>query len=130
MAAITICGDFGAQKNKVTVSTVFPSICHEVMGPGAMIFVFLILSFKQAFSLSSFFFFFQYSLFCFSFNGCNTFSHLSEDMNSIFQGSLLFPELTISFGENWSVFILVLFLLLFPRGLLLPACSYGLSIKD
>ena len=25
----------------VTVSTVFPSICHEVMGPDAMIFVFL-----------------------------------------------------------------------------------------
>ena len=24
-----------------TVSTVFPSICHEVMGPDAMIFVFL-----------------------------------------------------------------------------------------
>ena len=25
----------------VTVSTVFPSICHEVMGPDAMVFVFL-----------------------------------------------------------------------------------------
>ena len=29
-----------------TVSTVFPSICHEVMGPDAMIFVFWLLSFK------------------------------------------------------------------------------------
>ena len=38
----------------VTVSTVFPSICHEVMGPDAMILVFWVLSFKPAFSLSSF----------------------------------------------------------------------------
>ena len=31
MAAITICGDFGAQERKsVTVSIVAPSICHEV----------------------------------------------------------------------------------------------------
>ena len=34
MAAVTICSDFGAQKNKV--SHCFPSICHEVMGPGAI----------------------------------------------------------------------------------------------
>ena len=38
----------------VTVSTVSPSICHEVMGPDAMIFVFWMLSFKPAFSLSPF----------------------------------------------------------------------------
>ena len=37
-----------------TVSTVSPSICHEVMGPDAMIFVFWMLSFKPIFSLSSF----------------------------------------------------------------------------
>ena len=37
-----------------TVSIVFPSICHEVMGPDAMIFVFWRLSFKPTFSLSSF----------------------------------------------------------------------------
>ena len=37
----------------VTVTTFSPSICHEVMGPDTMIF-FLILSFKPAFSLSSF----------------------------------------------------------------------------
>ena len=36
------------------VSTVSPSICHEVMGPHAMIFVFWMLSFKPNFSLSSF----------------------------------------------------------------------------
>ena len=41
MAAVTICNDFGGQKIKsVTVSTVSPSICHEVMGPDAMILVF------------------------------------------------------------------------------------------
>ena len=38
----------------VTVSTDSPSICHEVMGPDAMILVFCTLSFKPAFSLSSF----------------------------------------------------------------------------
>ena len=34
-----------------TVSTVSPSICHEVMGPDAMILVFWMLSFKSTFSL-------------------------------------------------------------------------------
>ena len=38
----------------VTVSTVSPSIGHEVMGLDAMIFVFWMLSFKPSFSLSSF----------------------------------------------------------------------------
>ena len=38
----------------VTVSIVSPSICHEVMGPDAMILAFSVLSFKPAFSLSSF----------------------------------------------------------------------------
>ena len=38
----------------VTVSTVSPSICHEVIGPDAMILVFWMLSFKPAFSLFSF----------------------------------------------------------------------------
>ena len=37
-----------------TVSTVSPSICHEVMGLDALIFVFWMLSFKPTFSLSSF----------------------------------------------------------------------------
>ena len=46
MAAVTICGDFGAQKIKSdTASTVSPSICYEVMGPDAMILVFWMLSF-------------------------------------------------------------------------------------
>ena len=47
-----------------TVSTVSPSICHEVMGPDAMILVFWMLSFKSTFSLPSFTFikrFFSFS---------------------------------------------------------------------
>ena len=38
----------------VTVSIVSPSICHEVMGPKAMILVFWMLNFKPTCSLSSF----------------------------------------------------------------------------
>ena len=55
MAAVTICSDFGVpQKIKSdTVSTVSPSISHEVMGPGAMILVFWMLSFRPTFLLSS-----------------------------------------------------------------------------
>ena len=46
MAAVTICSDSGAPKIKsATVSTVSPSICHEVMGPDAMTLVFWMLSF-------------------------------------------------------------------------------------
>ena len=41
-------------KKSDTVSTVYPSISHEVMGPDAMIFVFWMLSIKPTFSLSSF----------------------------------------------------------------------------
>ena len=37
-----------------TVSIASPSICHGVMGPDAMILVFLMLSFKSTFSLSYF----------------------------------------------------------------------------
>ena len=37
-----------------TVSTVSPSISHEVMGPDAVILVFWVLSIKPTFSLSSF----------------------------------------------------------------------------
>ena len=38
----------------IPVSIVSPSVCHEMMGPDAMIFVFWMLSFKPAFSLPSF----------------------------------------------------------------------------
>ena len=36
----------------VTVSIVSPSVCHEVMGPDAIILVFLMLSFNQLFNSS------------------------------------------------------------------------------
>ena len=41
------------KRKSVTASTFSSSICHEVMGQDAMIFAFLILSFKPGFSLSS-----------------------------------------------------------------------------
>ena len=40
MAAVTICRDFGAPKNKVCHGFHCFPICHEVMGPDAMILVF------------------------------------------------------------------------------------------
>ena len=41
MAAVSICSDYGAPQNKAGhFSTVSPSICHEVMGPDAMMLVF------------------------------------------------------------------------------------------
>ena len=58
MAAVTICSDFGAQEDKIAyVSIVSPFICHEVMGPDAMVIVVGMLNFMPAFhspfSLSS-----------------------------------------------------------------------------
>ena len=48
MVAVTICNDFGAKENKTL------NIFHEVMGLDDMISVFGMLSFKPAFSPSSF----------------------------------------------------------------------------
>ena len=42
------------KRKSLTTSTVSPSICHAVMGPDAMILVFLIFSHKPALSFSSF----------------------------------------------------------------------------
>ena len=58
-----------SKKIKFTIVFTFsPSICHEVMGPDAMILVFWMLSFKSAFSLSCFTLLFQLrSLFLFAF---------------------------------------------------------------
>ena len=42
------------EPKKIKSVTVFPSICHVVMGPDAMILVFWMLSLKPALSLSSF----------------------------------------------------------------------------
>ena len=41
------------EPQKIKSVTVSPSICHEVVGPDALILVFWMLSFKTAFSLSS-----------------------------------------------------------------------------
>ena len=55
MAAITVCSNFGTEENKISQFPLyFPSICHEVMRPDAIILVFWMLNFKPAFSLSSF----------------------------------------------------------------------------
>ena len=66
MAAVTICSDFGAQKNKVSVSLVSPSISHEVMGPDATVSVFKMLIFKPTFSLYSFTFCHKGGVICIS----------------------------------------------------------------
>ena len=55
MAAVTIHSDFRAQENKICCCFHFsPFICCEMMGLDVMILVFLMLSFKPAFSFSSF----------------------------------------------------------------------------
>ena len=42
------------EPKNIKPDTVYPSICHEVMGPDAMILVFWMLSLKPTFSLASF----------------------------------------------------------------------------
>ena len=42
------------KRKSLTVSTVFPSICHEVIGTDSIFFVFWMLSFKPTFSVTSF----------------------------------------------------------------------------
>ena len=56
ISVVTIWSDFGVPPKikSLTVSIVFPSICHEVMELDAMILVFWMLCFKPTFSLSSF----------------------------------------------------------------------------
>ena len=54
MAAVTVCSDFGAQENTVSYCSIFsPSACLED-GTGCHDLHFLNVSFKAAFSLSSF----------------------------------------------------------------------------
>ena len=51
MAEVTICSYFGAPQIKsVTVSTVSPAICHEMMGPDAMILVIISYLFVNRYS--------------------------------------------------------------------------------
>ena len=55
MTSVNNCSYFGAQEKKVYhCSIVSPSICHEVMGLDAILLDCWMLSFKPAFSLSSF----------------------------------------------------------------------------
>ena len=54
MVAVTTCSDFGSQEKKASHCFHCFPICHEVMGPDAMILAFWMLSFKPAFSLSLF----------------------------------------------------------------------------
>ena len=55
MGAVTFCSDFGAQENKIChCFHFFQPICQKVMVPDAMILDFWMLSFRSAFSLSSF----------------------------------------------------------------------------
>ena len=57
MVAVTFGSDFGAEENNLSLfSIVSPSICHEVLGLNAMILSLGMLSFRPAFSLSSFIF--------------------------------------------------------------------------
>ena len=65
MAAVTICSDFGAQEVCHCFYSLPTSICQEVMGTDTMILAFQMLSFKSAFSCSSFLFI--YFLFYFYF---------------------------------------------------------------
>ena len=55
VAAVTVCSDFGAQENKTChCFQFFPVYLYEMMELDATILVFWMLSFKLAFSLSSF----------------------------------------------------------------------------
>ena len=55
MEAVTICSDFGAQENEVSQCfCCFPIYCPWSDGLDALIFIFWMLSFKPAFSLSFF----------------------------------------------------------------------------
>ena len=55
IAAATVCSDCGAPENSLSLfPCVSASVCHEVMGPDAVILAFWMLSFKLGFPLSSF----------------------------------------------------------------------------
>ena len=75
----------------VTVSIVSPPLCYEMMGPDAMILVFWMLSFKPAFSLSSFTFI--KSLF-------------SSSSLSAIRVSSTYLRLLIFLQQSWSQFVL------------------------
>ena len=84
----------------VNVSIVFPSVCHEVLGSDAMIYVFGMLSFKLTFSLSSFTFikrlFSSSSLFVIS-HGVICISEVIDISPSNLDSSLCFIQPGISY---------------------------------
>ena len=79
----------------VTVSTVSPSICLEVMGPDVMILVFWMLSFKPTFSLFSFFYQETHKFFF-------TFCHRAF---SSFQFPVFFPEQEKRKTPDWRLYL-------------------------
>ena len=82
------------EPKKIKSVTVSPSICHELMGMDAMILVFWMLSFKPAFTLSSFTFI--KSLFsCFSLSAIRIVSSVYLRL-LIFLPSILIPVCALS----------------------------------
>ena len=82
----------------LTFPIVSPSICHKVMGPDAMIVGFLTLSFKSAFSLSSFTFIktFSVPLHFLHKEGVIDISEVSDISSSNLDSSLCFLQPSIS----------------------------------
>ena len=91
MAIVTICNDFGVQKNKVFHCF---HIYHEVMGLDAMILVFFNVEFKPAFSLSSFTFIKR--LFC------SPFSAISMVLSVYLRLLILLPAILIPACSSYS----------------------------
>ena len=80
----------------VTVYTISPSICHEVMEPDAMILVFCMLSFKPTFSLSSLTFIMRHFFtFCHK-GGVTCISEVIDISPGNFDSSLCFFQPSIS----------------------------------
>ena len=88
------------EMKSVTGSAVSPSICHEVMEPDAMIFVFWMLSFKPIFSLSSFTFIKRHQKIETGLRSCSLFCVLTDPIYSAWHNSL-----------DEIIFILLVFLL-------------------
>ena len=80
------------QIKSVTVSIVSPSICHEVMRPDVMIFIFWMLCFKPAFSFSSFILIKR----LFSFSSSSPIIVVSSEYLRLFLPAILIPACTSS----------------------------------